>query len=149
MGGEEGDLPAQPRRVHAVVGVQAGHQGSAALGESGVERRNQPPVGQGEWPDARVLGRRAGQDRAGGILRAIVHGHQLPIRELLRAHRGDGLRDRGGGVVGGHQHADSRGLQISDVRLQIAGWLGAGGTVHARIVAEAGGAIKYKKTRGG
>jgi hypothetical protein len=46
----------------------------------------------------------------GGVGRAVVDHGEPPALVALREHRGDRLRDPGGGVAGGDDDADTHGV---------------------------------------
>ncbi len=100
---QEGDLFLQPSRVADVVAVHAGDQAGTAAGQAPVEGGDQPVGRLADEPDAGIRGRRLLQDGRGGVGRAVVDHHQLPVLKRLTLQRGQCRRQEAGLVAHGHQ----------------------------------------------
>ena len=103
-------LAAQPLGMRPVVGVLAGDEVAARLGQRRVARRIGAAVlGQPDQPDALVLLGQPGDEVGGAVGAGVVGDQDLEVPPGLARDRAQAGADRVRAVVGGHDHRDLHG----------------------------------------
>ena len=95
--------------VEPVVGVEEQDPAAAGLAQAGVAGGGGAEVGrQGQQPDARVLRRGGRGEGAGAVGGGVVDDDRLEVGQGLGAEAGQGLAERGLGVMRRDDHGDAR-----------------------------------------